>query len=269
MARPIARAVLSFGLVAIPVEIHFAVMDKSVRFHWLHAKCGSRVRNRFFCPVCQIPVERQDLVRGYEIEKGRYVQVTEAELEALEAEANRNIELREFIPIDKVDPVYFEKPYYLGPDEGGEKPYRLLADAMEKSGRAALAEMVFHEREKLVLIRPAKGGLVLHMMYYATEVRDFNAIPKAENERITPEEVELATGLIEKLSSDAFEPEAYTDEYRERVLALIEAKLQGREITVPRPAKPRAQVIDIHAALKKSLETARPREKADRRRKKA
>jgi DNA end-binding protein Ku len=131
MARPIARALLSFGLVAIPVEIHSAIEDKTVRFHWLHVKCGSRVRNGFFCPVCQIPLEREDLVRGYEIEKGRYVPVTEAELEALEAEANRNIELREFIPMQKVDPVYFDRAYYLG-QGGGDKPYRLLADAMEK-----------------------------------------------------------------------------------------------------------------------------------------
>ncbi len=139
----------------------------------------------------------------------------------------------------------------------------------KKSGRVALAEMVFHDRERLVLIRPAKGGLVLQVMFYATEVRDFSAIPKAENERLTPEEFELAAGLIEKLSSNAFEPEAYTDEYRERVQAMIEAKVQGREITVSPPAPPRGQVIDMYAALKRSLETARPRTTAGRRRKNA
>ena len=169
-----------------------------------------------------------------------------------------------------MDPIYFERSYYLAPDEGGEKPYRLLADAMQKAGRVALAEMVFHDKERLVLIRSAKRGLIMQMMYYWNEVRDFSAIPKAEGERLTPEERELARGLVEKLSSDEFHPEAYKDEYRERVLAMLEQKAKGQEITVAPPAAPpRAEVIDIHAALKKSLETARPREKADRRRKNA
>jgi DNA end-binding protein Ku len=134
MARPIARGVLAFGLVAIPVEIHSAVKDQTIRFNLLHAKCGSRVRNQTICPVCNIAVERADLVRGYELEKGRYVQLREDELESLEAEANNAIELREFIPIQKVDPVFFESAYYLAPQPGGEKPYRLLADTRSKPG---------------------------------------------------------------------------------------------------------------------------------------
>ena len=174
MARPLARGVLSFGLVAIPVEIHSAVKDESVSFNLLHAECGSRVRNRRFCPICQRPLESHELVRGYEIEKGRYVRVTDVELDELEAESNSSIDLREFIPIEKIDPVYFERAYYLGAEEAGSKAYRLLADAMEKSGRVALAEMIFHNREKLVLIRPMKGGLVLQFMYHEDEVRDFS-----------------------------------------------------------------------------------------------
>jgi DNA end-binding protein Ku len=160
------------------------------------------VRNRHLCPVCNVVVERADLVRGYEFEKGQYVQVTDAELDALEAEANSNIELKEFIPIEKIDPVYFEDAHYLTPDEGGDKAYRLLADAMEKSGRVALAEMVSRGKEKLVLIPSAKGGLFLHAMYYANEIRDFNDIPKGEALRLTAAEFELANGLVEKLSSE-------------------------------------------------------------------
>lgn len=133
MARPTARGVLSFGLVAIPVEIHTAIQDTHVSFNLLHAKCGSRLKNRYLCPVDNVVVERADLVRGYEFEKGQYVQVTDAELDALEVEANSNIELKEFIPIEKVDPVYFEDAHYLSPDQGGDKAYRLLADAMEKA----------------------------------------------------------------------------------------------------------------------------------------
>jgi DNA end-binding protein Ku len=174
MARPTARGVLSFGLVAIPVEIHTAIQDTHVPFNLLHAKCGSRLKNRYLCPVDNVVVERADLVRGYEFEKG--VQVTDAELDALEAEANSNIELKEFIPIEKVDPIYFEDAHYLAPDEGGDKAYRLLADAMEKSGRVALAEMVSRGKEKLMLIRSAKGGLVLQTMFYANEIRDFDQV---------------------------------------------------------------------------------------------
>ena len=135
MARPIARGVLSFGLVAIPVEFHTATHSQRISFNLLHAKCGSRLKNRHLCPVCNEVVERHQLVRGYEIEKGRYVQVTEDELDALEAETNSNIELKEFIPIKKVDPVYFESTYYLAPDQGGEKAYRLLADKFANTKR--------------------------------------------------------------------------------------------------------------------------------------
>ena len=264
MARPIARGVLSFGLVAIPVEIHSAVKDQTVRFHLLHAVCGARVRNQFVCPVCNKTVERGELVRGYEIAKGQYIQVTDAELESLEAEANNNIELREFIPMEKIDPVFFERSYYLAPAAGGEKAYRLLADAMAEVGRGALAEMVSHDKEKLVLIRSAQRGLIMQQMYYANEVRDFGAIGKGNGARLTPEEFELATGLIEKLSNPEFEPENYSDLYRAQVLAMIEGKSQGREITVPPRAPARGQVIDILAALKQSLDKAKPQPKAER-----
>jgi DNA end-binding protein Ku len=257
MPRPTARGVLSFGLVAIPVEIHTAIQDTRVSFNLLHAKCGSRLKNRYFCPVDNVVVERADLVRGYEIEKGRFVQVTDQELEALEAEANSNIDLKEFIPIEKVDPVYFEGAHYLAPDQGGEKAYRLLADAMEKSGRVALAEMVSGGKEKLVLIRPAQGGLILQTMFYANEIRDFDQVPKAEGIRVSSEEIELGAGLIEKLSSENFEPENYEDEYRNRVLAMIEAKTKGREITIPPRAPASGRIIDLMEALKESMRTVR------------
>jgi DNA end-binding protein Ku len=255
MARPIARGVLSFGLVAIPVELHVATHSQNVSFNLLHAKCGSRVRNRSLCPVCNEVVERHQLVRGYELEKNRYIQITEAELDTLEAETNSNIELREFIPIQKVDPVYFAGAYYLAPDQGGEKAYRLLADAMEKSGRVALAEMVAYGKERLVLIRPRNGGLVLQVMYYAEEIRDFDQVPKADDVRLSAEELKLGAGLIEKLSSENFEPQAYEDEYRNRVLALIEEKAKGREITVAPNPRPTGMVIDLMAALRESMKT--------------
>lgn len=154
MARAIGNGVLSFGLVSIPVEIHSAIQDQGVHMHLLHKKCGSRVRNQMICPVCKVVVERSDLVRGFELSKCNYVQITEEELESLEAEANNAIEFREFVPIEKLDPVYFESSYYLAPSKGAEKPYRLLAETLAKTGRVALAQTVFREKESLVAVRP-------------------------------------------------------------------------------------------------------------------
>ena len=210
------------------------------------------------CPVCKVAVERADLVRGFELSKGNYVQITEEELESLEAEANSAIEFREFIPVEKLDPVYFESSYYLAPSKGAEKPYRLLAETLEKTGRVALAQTVFREKESLVAVRSVQNGLVMHFMYFANEVRDFDQIPKAEGEKVPKREIDLGRDLIEKLSADEFKSEKYHDEYRERFLAMIDQKVKGEEITVapPAPERGRGKVVDIFAALKQSLEQA-------------
>ena len=259
MARVIARGVLSFGLVSIPVDIHSAIEDQSIRMHLLHKKCGSRVRNQLFCPVCKVVVERADLVRGFEVSKGKYVQITEEELESLEAEANNSIEFREFVPIEKIDPVYFESSYYLAPSKGAEKPYRLMAETLEKTGRVAIAQTVFHEKESLVAVRSMDNGLVLHFMFFANEVRDFGQVPKGEGAKVPKRESDLGKDLIDKLSAEEFEPEKYHDEYRERFLALVEQKTKGKEITVQPPApERRGKVVDLMAALKQSLEQTAP-----------
>src|SRR5688500_16594994 len=199
---PPGIGVLSFGLVAIPVRIHTATKSENVSFHLLHEKCGSRVRNQTYCPICNFVVERADLVRGFQHAKDQYVPITEDELESLEAEANKSIDLKEFVPLESVDPVYFENAHYLVADKGGENPYRLLADAMAKSGRVAIAELVSRGKEQLVLIRPYRKGLVLHTMYYGNEVRDFKQVPKGENVKISETELDLGVGLIERLTSE-------------------------------------------------------------------
>jgi DNA end-binding protein Ku len=215
-----------------------------------------------------VVVEREDLVRGYEFAKDQYVRLAEAELETLETEASKSVDLKEFIPLSKVDPVYFESSHYLGPDEGGEKPYRLLADAMAKTGRAALAELVTRGKEQLVLIRSYRDGLMMHTMYYANEVRNFREIPKAENAKLSDEEIQLGADLIESMS-DEFKPDKYRDEYRIRVLAMLDEKSKGREITVaPSQPAPRGPVIDLIQALKESMERARPKKAAAAARKK-
>jgi DNA end-binding protein Ku len=244
---------ISFGLVSIPIRMYTAASSASVAFNMLHQKCGGRIRQQQICPTCNEVLDRTTLVKGYEFAKDQYVQFTEDELKALEGEASRMIDIAEFVPLEQVDPIYFEKTYYLGPDKGGEKAYRLLADAMGKSSRVALAKFVMRGKESLVLIRAAQGGLMLHTMYFADEVRDFSEVDKGEDAKIKPGELDLANRLIDELSSDAFKPGSYADEYRTRVLSVVESKVEGREVTSLAPAAQRTQVIDLMDALKQSL----------------
>src|SRR5437773_2609963 len=169
----IGSGTISFGLVSIPVRLYTATASAGVSFNLLHAKCGSRIRQQQFCPVCREVVDRAGLVKGYEFQKEEYVRFTDEELRALEGEASKMIDIAEFVPLSRVDPVYFERAYYLGPDKGGEKAYRLLAEAMARTDRVALAKFVMRGKESLVLIRPAQGGLILHTMCFADEIRDF------------------------------------------------------------------------------------------------
>ncbi|MGH7310129.1 MAG: Ku protein, partial [Candidatus Rokuibacteriota bacterium] len=243
-----------------------ATSPAGASFNMLHAKCGSRLRQQMFCPACNVVVERADTVRGYEFAKDQYVRVADAELKSLEGEASRMIDIAEFVPLEKVDPIYFERTYYLGPDKGGEKAYRLLADAMAKSSRVALAKFVMRGKESLVLIRSARDGLMLHTMYFADEVRDFGEIDKGQSAKIKGGEMELAQQLIDGLTNDDFKPEQYEDEYRQRVLDLINRKVAGQEVTVAAPAPPRAQVVDLMEALKESLAKRKPPAKVTPRR---
>jgi len=244
---------VSFGLVSIPIRMYTAASSESISFNQLHPKCGGRVKQQLLCPTCNEVVERSTLVKGYEFAKDQYVQFTDEELKALEGEASKMIDIVEFVPLDQVDPIYFEKTYYLGPDKGGEKAYRLLADAMIKEGRVALAKFVMRGKENLVLIRPAQKGLMLHTMYFADEIRDFGEVEKGEDAKLKPGELDLATRLLAELTNEKFEPAKFSDEYRTRVLEVVESKVEGREVTSLAPEKQRAQVIDLMDALKQSL----------------
>lgn len=251
--RSIGSGAISFGLVSIPVNLYLAASSETPRFNLLHAKCGSRIKQQRFCPVCKAVVERDELVKGYEFEKNQYVRLTDDELKALEGVASEAIEISEFVPLSKVDPIYFEKSYYLGPDKGGEKAYRLLTDAMVQVGKVAVAKFVLRGKENLVIIRPVQKGLVMHTMYFYNEVRSFDEIGKGESVKITAPETKLAIRLIDELSNDAFEPEKYEDEYSQRVLELVKKKAAGEEITVSQVSPQRGNVIDLMEALKRSL----------------
>jgi DNA end-binding protein Ku len=252
-AHPVGPGTISFGLVSIPVKLYTAAASGNVSFNQLHGVCGSRIKQQTFCPVCNQTVERASLVRGYEVSKDQYVRVGDEELKALEGEASKSIDIAGFVPLATVDPIYFEKTYYLGPEKGGEKAYRLLAEAMAKSERVALAKFVMRGKESLVLIRAAQDGLMLHTMYFADEVRNFAEIERGKDAKFRDAEMDLALKLIDGLSTDAFAPEEFTDEYRQRVLDMINAKVEGHEIVTPTPAQPKGRVIDLMDALKESL----------------
>ena len=249
----IGSGTISFGLVAIPIKLYTAAVSAGVSFHLLHATCDHRIRQQMYCPVDHAIVERSELVKGYEVAKDQYVPVTEAELQALAGAASTVIDIREFVPLPRVDPIYFERTYYLGPAKGGAKAYRLLAQAMATTDRVALATCVMRGKERLVLIRPAPHGLLLHTMYFADEVREFGEIDTSETVQITAGELELAVRLIDELSHAEFTPGQYRDDYRRRILDLVTLKGEGKAVPAGGPEVPRIRVIDLMDALMQSL----------------
>jgi DNA end-binding protein Ku len=256
-ARAISSATISFGLVSIPVKLYTATASEQARFNMLHNKCKGRLKQQFFCPTDEEVVERGDTIRGYEYARGQYVLFTDEELKALEAERSNAIEIVEFVPLETVDFVQVEKTYYLGPDKGGDKAYKLLGDSMNAREKVAVGRWAARGKEQLVLIRPyGDSGLILHQMFYANEVRDFAEVDTGARLQFSDKERELAQKLIDQLSVDGFEAQKYTDSYRDRVLGAVEQKAAGQQITIA-PEQPKAQIIDLFEALKRSLSEAK------------
>jgi DNA end-binding protein Ku len=256
-ARAIASGTISFGLVSIPVKLYVAASPQSVRFNQLHAACGSRIRMQNYCPVCEVVLDRSDIVKGYEYAKGQYVRFEDEELKALEAERTHSLDINEFVPLDQVDLVQVDKSYYLGPDKGGDRAYRMLSEAMERSGKVAVGRWMMRGKEQLVVLRPYRDGLLLHYIFHADEVRAFDDVPKGGEVKYRKGELEMAEQLIGQLSTDALDLSQYEDTYRERVAQAVEQKVAGKEITVA-PEQPQAQVIDLFEALKASLDQQKP-----------
>jgi DNA end-binding protein Ku len=252
-ARAVLSGTISFGLVSIPVKFFTAAASEQVSFNMLHKKCGGRLKMQFYCPTDNEVVERSDTFKGYEYAKGQYVTFSEEELKALEADRSSSVEITEFVPVESVDLVQVEKSYYLGPDKGGDKAYRLLGEAMRARGRVAVGRYAARGKEQVVLIRPYdKDGLILHQLYYANEVRAFSEVDTGATFSFSDKERELAEKLIEELGSDAFDATKYSDSFSERVRAAVDEKVAGKEITIA-PEAPKAQIIDLFEALKKSL----------------
>lgn len=257
--RPLRNATITFGLVNIPVRFYTATRSEDIHFNLLHESCGSRVNRKWWCPKHDEPIESGEMIRGYAVGKNQYVTLSDEEMELLESDAGRALEITEFVDLEQVDPVFFEKAYYLGPAPGGGKTYRLLAQAMRKQNKVAVARWVMGHREHLVLLRPFEDGLVLHTMYYADEVRDFAAID-LEGAEVRDKEIALAEMLINELTEERFDPLAYKDTYRERLMDKIRAKAEGEVIVSERPGQEKAgDVVDIMEALRRSLEgSAKP-----------
>jgi len=261
-ARSIASLTVSFGLVSIPVKLFSATeASKSISFNMLHKACGSRLKQQYLCIKEEIPVAREDIVKGYEFAKDQYVIFAPEELKAMEEVGTHTAEITEFVPLEAVDPVYFDKAYYLAPDKGGAKPYALLAAALRETNRCALGRWAARGKQYIVMLRPVEGGLVMQQLLYAGEVRTMKDIEIPETE-VKPQELKLAQMLIEQQSSDTFDPSQYKDEVAGRIESAIQKKVEGQEITLTEPVAGTAQVIDLMDALRASLEKKAPAKSA-------
>jgi DNA end-binding protein Ku len=260
MARSLWSGSISFGLVNIPVKLQTAARDKSIRFHQLHQKDNARVQYKIFCPVEDREISRDEIARGYEISSGQYVLVEDQELESVEPEKTRRIDILDFVDLAEIDPLYYDRPYYLLPDERAGKSYQLLVEAMEKANKVAIAKFVMHDKEYLAAIRPLEGVLCLEIMHYADEVvLPSQAAEGVARSKVSDKEVEMALALIDQLTGK-FEPAKYKDDYRQKVEAMIQRKAEGQEI-VTQPQAQEAQrpgkVINLMEALSASLARAR------------
>ncbi len=252
-ARSLSTGTISFGLVTVPVRVYAASETASaVSFNLLHDKCQSRLKQQYLCTRDEEVVTRDHMVKGYEFTKDQYVVFTEDEIKAMAEESTKTIEITEFVPIAKVDPIYFEGAYFLGPDKGGEKAYTLLAEAMRQTGRCALAKWAARGKGYLTLLRPFENGLVMQVLHYADEVRAFSEVPVGDA-AVKDQELKLATQLVEQISTDEFHPEKYVDDVRTRYHEAIQRKVEGQQVTTATVEAPKAHIIDLMEALKASL----------------
>jgi DNA end-binding protein Ku len=257
-ARAISSGTIAFGLVSIPVKLFTSVSPSDgIHFNNLHKDCGTRLKYQFHCPKHDELVGREQIIKGYEFAKGQYVTFSEEELEAVEEQSTGGIDIVEFVPQTEVDPIYYDKAYYLGPEEGAARAYQLLAEALRRTGLCALAKYAARGKQYLVLLRPVKLGLIMQQLHYPAEVRAMADV-EIEGSDVREGELDLAMKLVQQSANTRFRPEQYHDEVRGRVDALIQRKLEGEDITQTPAQSPKAQVIDLMAALKQSLAMPEP-----------
>lgn len=250
MANTVWKGHLTFGLVSFPVRLYTAARGETVSFNLLHAPDNSRIKQVIFCQAENKEVPRSELVKGYEYEKGRYVVIEDEDIKKVAPKTAKVMEIQEFVQAGQVDPIFLESSYYMAPDEGGEKPYALLFEALRQSQYYGVAKVAMHNREHVVILRPARTGILLHTMYYVDEIRQVDEF-RTNTDLVKDRELDLAKSLISSLADD-FRPEKYQDTYRENLRQMIEAKIEGKKV-VETPAPKVAPVIDIMEALKRSL----------------
>jgi len=248
---------ISFGLVNIPINLFAATENKDISFRSIHKECNSPIKYEKVCPVCDREVQNDEIIKGYEYEPGKFVVITSEELKDIAPESNRTIEIIDFVKLDQIDPIYFEKSYFLGPQDNGTKSYHLLKQAMGKTGKIGLAKITIRSKESLAVVRVYKNGLLLETIFYPDEVRDVGQVPGVNAElNVDQKEMDMATQLIEQLTTD-FEPEKYTNDYRSALMELIESKVTGKEFTVPKEVQ-KTNVVDLMAALQASIDQTKP-----------
>jgi len=257
MASSVWKGVISFGLVSIPIRLYTAARSKRTELHQIHKECNTRLKQPLFCPHCNRKVDRSEVVKGYEYEPGQYVLVDPEEIKSITPASGEIMEILTFLDGREVDPIYFDSSYFALPDKHGEKPYCLLLKALEDTKKMAVAKVTMHQREYTIFIRARNNGLTLHTMYYQNEIASVEGYGSNYDIKLKPEEVKLADQLVESLSG-SFHPEAYQDEFQERLNELIEAKLKGKAVAVA-PKTGKAPVIDMMQALKKSLAAHGPK----------
>jgi DNA end-binding protein Ku len=255
MATSVWKGHLTFGLVSLPVRLFTAARSESLSFNQLHKSDNSRVKQVLYCQAEDKPISRDEIVKGYEYEKGKYVVIQDEDIRKVAPKTAKVMEIQEFVKAGDVDPVYLESSYYMAPDEGGEKPYALLFEALKATKYYAVAKIAMHNREHIVIVRPGERGMLLHTMYYADEVRRSEEF-RTDTSNVSEREMNLAKMLVESLAAE-FEPEKYHDAYRDNLRKMIEARVEGQSV-VETPEAHVAPVIDIMEALKKSLEARKP-----------
>lgn len=245
------KGFLTFGLISIPIQLSPAARSERISFNQLHSVCHSRLKQPLFCPTCEKFVDRSEVEKGYEYEKDQYLLFTKEELEEIEPESAKTMEILSFVKADEIDPVYFDSSYYAEPDEGGARAYNLLLDAMRKTGYSGIAKVTMHGRENIVIIRARDNGFTLHTMFYKNEIRSVSGASAPNQTDVKAAESKLATQLIESLAAP-FDPDQYSDAYQQELEKLIEAKAHGTKLTIMPRAK-HEPVVDLMSALKQSL----------------
>lgn len=263
-SRPIWTGTISFGLVNIPIKLHTAVREQRISFHMLHDQDNVRLRRKMICPEDNKEIHPEHIVRGYEIHKNQYVIVTPEDLESCGPKSTKTIEITDFVDLVDIDPVYYDRPYYILPQAAAAKPYRLLLDAMTRSKKVGISKLVMHEKEYLAAVRPVENVIVLHTMHFGNEVVKADSIDGLPSEqRVGDRELKVAEQLIESLAT-SFKPEKYHDEYRNCVVAMLEKKAEGeRIVTQPQTAAKPVKAGDLMAALEASLAEAKAHAKGN------